>query len=392
MVVEQRAAASSGKRHFEAVDSLRGFAALAVALHHLQVGSHIYFWPLFRNAYIFVDFFFVLSGFVIAHAYQDRLTSKADVEDFAIRRVARIWPLHLVMLAAFLAAEIGLWLILQKVSLPLSRLPFTEDRTLAGLPINALLLNGILPVGGSSWNGPSWSVSVEILTYAVFAGTVLLAKRAAPWFQSLFLVIGLAVIVLGHDDLIRVARCFYSFFLGVSVWRYRGLANKMPVTLVGIAGIIVSFALITFGSVLIQLTVLPPIFGILIVAISTDRGLIARFLRRRVCLFLGKISYSIYMVHFFIAFVLTNVIKVACKLLHVPATLPGTDLAILGRPGWTMDAVTLLYLAMVVAVATFTYSWVEKPGMEFGKRLAKRSRERAGRSPDEPRMATHQGN
>jgi peptidoglycan/LPS O-acetylase OafA/YrhL len=376
MVVEQGAAAQRGKRHFEAVDSLRGFAALAVALHHLQVGSHIYFWPLVRNAYIFVEFFFVLSGFVIAHAYHDRLDTRADVEDFAIRRIARIWPLHLVMLGAFLIAEASLWLILQKVSLPLSRLPFTETRTLAGVPINFFLLNGILPFKWAEWNGPSWSVSVEVLTYANFAGSVFWGKRSAYWLHLLFLSIGLATIILNAGEPNWIPRCFYSFFLGVSIWRYKDLMNKAVVTLVEICGLAISLALLTSGSVLTQLTVLPPIFGLLIVALSKDKGSISEFLKRKTCLFLGRISYSIYMVHFFVAFLLTNFIKVVCKLLHVPATMPGTDLAIIGRSGWIMDAVTIVYLMIVIAIASFTYSWIEKPGMELGKRLAKKVRAR----------------
>ena len=92
------------------------------------------------------------------------------------------------------------------------------------------------------------------------------------------------------------------------------------------------------------------------------------------CLFLGRTSYSIYMVHFFIAFAFANVLKVVAKLLHAPAVVPGTDLATIKGSPFIMDGVTVLYLVTIVTVARFAYRLVERPGMELGARLASRVR------------------
>src|ERR1700688_3519606 len=93
------------KLRFGVLDSWRGVAALLVALFHLNVYSAIYSLDFIRNAYLFVDFFFVLSGFVITHNYADRLGTVERLGSFAIRRLGRLWPLHAVVLLAFVIVE-----------------------------------------------------------------------------------------------------------------------------------------------------------------------------------------------------------------------------------------------------------------------------------------------
>src|SRR5258708_27828356 len=91
---------------FQALDGWRGIAALLVALYHSPFYGHLYGVPLVRNAYLFVDLFFVLSGFVISHAYADRLADGKSVLVFLIRRFGRLWPLHTAVLAAFIRIEL----------------------------------------------------------------------------------------------------------------------------------------------------------------------------------------------------------------------------------------------------------------------------------------------
>ena len=75
---------------FSALDSFRGICALLVALFHLSAASHFFYLPFVRNAGIFVDFFFVLSGFVLAHAYSHKIQTAEDLKIFLIRRVGRL--------------------------------------------------------------------------------------------------------------------------------------------------------------------------------------------------------------------------------------------------------------------------------------------------------------
>ena len=93
------------KMHFRVLDSWRGVAALLVAIFHLNLYSALYPLDFIRNAYLFVDFFFVLSGFVITHSYAARLGTIEELGSFALKRFGRLWPLHVAVLLAFLAVE-----------------------------------------------------------------------------------------------------------------------------------------------------------------------------------------------------------------------------------------------------------------------------------------------
>src|SRR5437667_12874785 len=83
---------------FVVLDSWRGIAACLVALFHLDAYSHLYGVPFLRNSWLFVDFFFVLSGFVIAANYQQRLIEGFGIWRFALLRFGRLYPLHVTVL------------------------------------------------------------------------------------------------------------------------------------------------------------------------------------------------------------------------------------------------------------------------------------------------------
>src|SRR6267143_3981706 len=89
---------------FVVLDSWRGIAACLVALFHLEAYSHLVYShlrgvPFLDNSWLFVDFFFVLSGFVIAANYQQRLIDGFGAGRFLLLRLGRLYPLHFVMLA-----------------------------------------------------------------------------------------------------------------------------------------------------------------------------------------------------------------------------------------------------------------------------------------------------
>src|SRR5882672_759031 len=91
---------------FLVLDSWRGIAACLVALFHLDAYSHLYGVPFLRNSWLFVDFFFVLSGFVIAANYQQRLLDGFGVGRFLFLRLGRLYPLHFAMLALFVGWDL----------------------------------------------------------------------------------------------------------------------------------------------------------------------------------------------------------------------------------------------------------------------------------------------
>ena len=157
---------------FEVLDALRGLCAILVVFFHLPVSSHFHALPLTRHGYLFVDFFFVLSGFVIAHAYRERIGSIGDAGRFLVRRVGRVWPLHLAILAAFVVLELcRLWFRFDAVP------PFTGDRAPEYLITNVMLVQAFGIHDHLTWNGPAWSISVEMGCYVLFALMLLAAPR-----------------------------------------------------------------------------------------------------------------------------------------------------------------------------------------------------------------------
>ena len=97
----------SASVRFEALDALRGVCALLVALFHIPIYHALKDVAAFANLQFCVDMFFALSGFVLCHAYGQRLHDGADGLRFTVMRLARLWPLHVTMLALFVCLELG---------------------------------------------------------------------------------------------------------------------------------------------------------------------------------------------------------------------------------------------------------------------------------------------
>src|SRR5271156_2509509 len=150
---------SSGKDHFEVLDGLRGSAAFLIVVFHLFNYSFSFQgpWALVKHAYLAVDFFFALSGFVVAYAYDDRWGKMTTLQFFRIRLI-RLHPL--VLLGATLGLLFYLFDPFGKV------INHTPALTLLLTYILSLLLLPSLPTDGrpsetQALNGPAWSLMQE---------------------------------------------------------------------------------------------------------------------------------------------------------------------------------------------------------------------------------------
>ena len=162
---------------FVVLDSWRGICALLVVLMHFD-GLWSFFEASFiQNSYLFVDFFFVLSGFVITHGYCDQITRVDDAMQFMVRRFIRLWPLHVALLAVFLMVELAALLLHPWIGDAYGRMPFTGSRDGASFVSNLLLLHAIGIHDEVTWNYPSWSISAEFCTYLIFGLCVATARR-----------------------------------------------------------------------------------------------------------------------------------------------------------------------------------------------------------------------
>ncbi|WP_404533715.1 acyltransferase family protein [Bradyrhizobium ottawaense] len=183
------------KAHVLPLDSIRGIAATSVVIHHLLLmPTFLAAFPhnawincsFFRSSWLLVDLFFVLSGIVMSLSYVESDFGRFSLREFMARRLARVYPLHIVMLMAnllFRLLRIGLVMAGVVVAAPAA----FEVNNAYSFGLNVLLLHSMGFIDYLSWNAPSWSISVEFYTYLVFGLIVLLAQRMRSllWFYVL---------------------------------------------------------------------------------------------------------------------------------------------------------------------------------------------------------------
>ena len=369
------------------LDSLRGLCAVLVALTHLNAVSHITESGFVRGSWLFVDFFFVLSGFVIALVYRDRLSDRAELVAFVIRRFGRLWPLHVSVLLLFVGLEAFKWLI-RSAGLPTHAAPFIGSYEPAALGPNLLLVQalGFFPYHG--WNTPSWSISVEFYTYLVFAALCLAGRRLIVPAALTMSSLGLIALLLWSPQYLGVSydfglfRCLYGFFLGVATCAaYRAWARG-GATLGGAGFWETGCLLLCIGFVLVcrideRLTYFaPPLFAATVFIFAFQGGPWSRLLLRRPFVWLGERSYTIYMVHALVVLLLNRALLVlgeVTPLQLLPRMMLNgqvTETIFLGSR-FATDLFVPVYLALVLAAAQLLYKIVEQPGRTFFNNLAK---------------------
>jgi peptidoglycan/LPS O-acetylase OafA/YrhL len=146
------------------LDALRFLAALFIVLYHVAERAPVSLFslsPAFGRGYLATDFFLMLSGYVLARTYGPRVLSDVDTLGFLKRRVQRIWPSHLVMLALFVAFFVAT----SAVGLaPQNPQWFAWDQLLP----QVLLVQAWFVPGTSGWNIPTWTLSALVVAYALF--------------------------------------------------------------------------------------------------------------------------------------------------------------------------------------------------------------------------------
>jgi peptidoglycan/LPS O-acetylase OafA/YrhL len=252
---------STPNNRYEALDAFRGICACLVALYHFPAYSHIYDLPFLRNSLLFVDFFFVLSGFVIFANYYERLQLGFGVLRFMLLRLARLYPLHLFVLVLYLGFD-----LLQVLVPPLADYatvkPFSgPGENVEYIIANLLLIHSLGLFDYLALNTPSWSISTEFYAYIFFAYAIVLLRNRIPGLLvasiiavSIFLVVNNPPYYLETTAQYGFLRCLMGFSAGALVWmlfdRYsafvRGRINSVIVwTAVEIAGL---FAVVLFVS------------------------------------------------------------------------------------------------------------------------------------------------
>ncbi len=334
------------------LDGLRGIAALAVVIYHI---GNIAGCKLVPGGYLAVDFFFILSGFVIARSYGPQLLGGLGVGGFVRLRIARLYPAYL---PGFLLG--ALMLLVQKASHPL---PQSWSAVASAVALNAMILPAppnfvdLFPT-----DGPAWSLSVEILVNIVYAAGLF---RLSP-VQLRGLVIAAMVVLIGvtidtgslgvemnwHTADVGAARALFGFSAGVALVYAGGPRRPRVSWLAWTVGPSLALALVVpvapswrLGVDLALVSVGFPI--LLALAARVELPVYGR----RCFAFLGRISYPLYAVHF----PLIVVIHLAPQW-HIPPPVVGAGV-----------------LAVAIALAKLVADDIEAPGRRWlGRRLGVR--------------------
>jgi len=391
---------AGAKIHFHVLDGWRGIAALLVAIFHLNVFSAIYSLDFVRNAYLFVDFFFVLSGFVITHSYADRLGTLEGLGTFAIRRLGRLWPLHAVVLLAFVLVESA-----KAVSAARGASFYYPPFTGANSPASLLT---ILAFGQSfgierqlTWNPPSWSICAEFWTYLIFAAALLIATtwlRRIRFATEIFIVailIGSAsiLILFARDGIdatydLGLARCIFGFLVGHLTYRlWRAVSHvKFRTGFLEVAALIAITGYVSVAGHTGYSFLAPLVFAVVVFVFAFEAGPISSLMLNKGNAWLGRISYSIYMWQ---AFIIFNFVDRPVSMIEkmtgqVLTTTDGAGSALGSEAGKLIVlgghvvpiVVTMLFVGLLIAVASVSYYLIEKPGQELFARLERWLRDR----------------
>ncbi len=382
---------------FSALDGWRGICALLVAIYHFPTVSHIGSWGVVKHAYLFVDFFFVLSGFVITYAYWDRLGSWQAAGWMLWRRLGRLWPLHVAVLAAFVALEVGLALGAGVIGLPrTSSGAFDPGSTslLSAIPTNLFLLHGLGIHDRLTWNLPSWSISAEAWTYALFAALVVITRRRTVIAAGAIALAAWGVIAvfspryIGVDYDMGFLRCIAGFLAGHLVYlgvSSRPCAMRAPtlceLLVVGAIWCFVAYA----GQTPLELAA-PLVFALAVWVFAHEAGRVSRVLKSEPLATLGLVSYSIYMVHALLIVVVHRTLSVierniGIKLSDRAGNGSASEVVVsLGGP-WATDAAVVVYAALVVGFAMWTWRVIEMPCQRYwNNRLSAAGQQSDGRA------------
>ena len=344
------------KEELRALTGLRGLAAWLVLFYHIRAGMASYMpsgvIDIFAKGYLAVDLFFILSGFVMYLNYADRFQSLklSYYRQFITRRIARIWPLHIVILLFCCAFVVILMMTgrADHIGYPLIE-----------LPLHILLMQNWGFTDALSWNHPAWSISAELFAYLIFP--FIASYIAFHRYSSFTLICGIILLtallafyfnMLGYSKLGQdipktgVIRCLIEFFIGMilcALWK-KWKADPLIATIISATIVLTSMTLFLLGQ-LSEVIAFPIGFAAFLLCNAFLAQNPHNPLGNRVFYYLGEISYATYLVHF-IFYIFFKIIFVEDPLFVSPYLVG-------------------LYCILVLILSSILYHAIEKPSQRW---------------------------
>jgi len=280
--------------------ALRFMAALWVVLYTFWPNLDVGFLPnLAAKGYLGVELFFVLSGFILSHVYLHAFAEKRfSYRGFLWARIARVYPLHVFTLLGVMA--LGLAAVAVGLSIDASILSWKS------LPAHLLMLHAWGFAGEAGWNHPSWSISAEWFAYLAFPLFALAAwpLRKRPWMATAGAAVFLMGLYAAFEKLagfplteatfrwgaLRIVPCFAYGCALYLIYR------RAPLPGAGLLALLAAVVMVASASVLAWDAITVLAAGLLILALASIPQGKAGWLGSKPAVYLGEISYSVYMV------------------------------------------------------------------------------------------------
>ena len=294
------------KKHIHSLTGVRGLAALLVFVYHISTRYPVegsfpdWLQYIAKNGWLGVDVFFILSGFVISYVHQKDFSGSltfASWKRFMILRLARIYPVHFVTTIIPIVVLSGYFFNYQSEA---------DAFTLPKLIYSLTLTNGFDIPNSVGWNPVSWSVSSEMFAYLLFPFlTFFIFSRKLSIAQC---VLGCVILILTTVALAwhlsdgertvfnwfeKLLRVTSEFMLGCFLFNIYKQNEKDGLWWLADTSFVVIVLLIVFQMPVQFNIVFIIAFGVLILGLSEDKGIVASQLSNRFWVYLGEISYSV---------------------------------------------------------------------------------------------------
>ena len=357
----------SVKKKFFALESLRGIAAICVALYHYPSSSFLYF----KHGHFAVYFFFVLSGFVISLNYAEKINNFKDLVNFQTKRFWRLYPTHFFVLFLILFIQILKYFAVNYFELKSGQIPFGDWYTLKDFVANLFLIQAIFNYFYVfSWNGAAWSISTEFYVYIIFGILFMITqKKLIPFVIFIYLLNNnLNFFPISYfDNFLSIFNgiffyCIFYFSAGCFLYyTYKYLYNRIVIN---------NFFSISFFFLLLLLKYFHEnlfikynsiIFALIILVslLLEKKTYVYKFLNLKPLVFLGTISYSFYLIHQVVIYLFIQFCKFILKI-DFPVDIKSGSVSATGNIFYD-TIIHINYIAITVFIAYFIFKFIEEP-------------------------------
>jgi peptidoglycan/LPS O-acetylase OafA/YrhL len=347
---------TAASRNFHSIDFLRGIAAFCVVIFHFKnftmggaammrppsilndIALLRWLDPIRESGSLAVMAFWAISGFVFTSVYSGK---QPGAFSFFIKRFARLYPLHaltLLVIALLQIAAIGL----------LGHFLIYQENDPWSFVLHIFYASDWGLQHGRSFNFPIWSVSAEILIYAIFWLVVRFFRLTLLRLAAIWLIFEVAAVATHSKDIILCGVFFFGGAITYSIYRLWAVERLRSLMALASVAFVASLAAGIVGARLpMTLWLLPAIGALLLLLICAEDLGLGRFFRHTKPV--GDITYSSYLWH--------SPIQIAILL--------GAGLGWWSLNSLFTDAFFVIYLALIFVVSTASFRWIERPAQRW---------------------------